>query len=119
VTDLAFSPSDNRFASASEDLTARLWYVGQSALTPIVLDGHLRPVKRVKFAPTGQLLLTTSWDGNLRIWDIPSGDRLLAAARASMTRCTTVEQAQMLGLTASTDAQKRALSHVLGMSCRP
>ena len=72
VLDVAFDPSGQRIATASQDTTARVWDAlsGRSVLR---LEGHEGDVKSAEFSPDGQRILTASSDGTARIWDAESG----------------------------------------------
>ncbi|MEM9571702.1 MAG: TIR domain-containing protein [Pseudomonadota bacterium] len=41
-----------------------------------VFRGHRDSVSDVVYAPDGETLLTTSWDGTAKIWDVTTGDML-------------------------------------------
>ncbi len=67
VTEAVFSPDGSRFASASDDWTARIWSsVGRGA--PVILSGHTAPVLDVDWSPDGAYLATSSGDKTARIW---------------------------------------------------
>src|SRR5271165_4458557 len=40
------------------------------------LTGHKRFVAALAFSPNGQQLATGSWDGTVKLWDVPSGREL-------------------------------------------
>ena len=44
-----------------------------------VLQGHTGAIMNARFAHTGYLLATWSWDGSTRLWDAASGDPLATA----------------------------------------
>jgi WD40 repeat protein len=71
ITAAAFSPDGQRIATASTDMTTRLWNAN-GAPGPI-LRGHTGPVRSVAFAPDGRLIVTGSDDKTVRIWDATSG----------------------------------------------
>jgi WD40 repeat protein len=68
----AFSPDGALLATASYDLTARLWDLatGRAART---LTGHEAGVYKVAFSPDGALLATASYDRTARLWDPATG----------------------------------------------
>src|SRR5262249_53515423 len=47
-----------------------------------LLEGHHADVVGVAFSPTGNLLVSTSWDGTTRLWDPASGRQLVVASGA-------------------------------------
>ena len=77
MTDLAWHPNEQLFAAAHNDgnitLVDRRFGKGQT------LRGHTMLVTRVMFNPSGQVLVSTSWDGTSRFWDAGSGQPLLTA----------------------------------------
>ena len=60
-----------------------VWNVRRGDLTS-VLQGHTGYVVAARFAHSGYLLATSSWDGTTRLWDGASGEPL-AMARVSAT----------------------------------
>lgn len=79
VRAIVFSHDDKYLASASEDHTVKIWSLktGECEQT---LRGHKDSVKDVKFAPNSRLLASCSLHpsdgGQVRIWDVESGDCL-------------------------------------------
>ena len=80
---IAFSPDGTRIASAEKgpsdsvkDCDARVWdaATGHCLAT---LEGHSKGIMSVAFSPDGQRLVTTSWDGTVRIWEAQNGKELL------------------------------------------
>jgi WD40 repeat protein len=69
---VAFSPDQNKLASASVDTTVRLWDVAIGELKQ-TLDGHTARVMSVAFSPDGRTLLSASSDKTARLWDAESG----------------------------------------------
>lgn len=68
IAALALSPDGSTLASASWDLTVRLWPLAGGA--PRVLDGHTQNVNGVAFAPDGRTLISVSYDQSVRIWPL-------------------------------------------------
>ncbi len=76
ATSLAFSPSDARLASASDDETVILWDVAsRQPLTP-VLAAHTDGVTCVAFSPDGSFLASGSDDKTVILWDTASRQQL-------------------------------------------
>jgi eukaryotic-like serine/threonine-protein kinase len=75
ITFLAFSPDNERIATASKNKTAILWDAasGRELLT---LKGHTSFVLCVTFSPDGQLLATSSDDNTVKLWDAATGREL-------------------------------------------
>jgi WD40 repeat protein len=72
VNAVAFSPSGMLVASASDDMTVRLWNtVSGQASRP--LKGHTSVVMAVVFSPDGKLVASASDDKTIRLWDAASG----------------------------------------------
>lgn len=78
VLDFDFNPfNDNMIASASEDMTVKVWGIPEGGLTanietPLVdLHGHSRRVSLLRFSPTtANLLASVGGDNTVKLWDI-------------------------------------------------
>jgi WD40 repeat protein len=70
---LAYS-RDGRIATAGADRTVRVW--SPAGGRPVVLDGHKDEVTSVVFTGDGARVLSTSFDGTLRLWDARTGAAL-------------------------------------------
>jgi eukaryotic-like serine/threonine-protein kinase len=75
ITFLAFSPDNERIATASKDKTAKVWdaATGRELLT---LKGHTSFVLCVAFSPDGKRIATSSDDNTVKVWDAATGREL-------------------------------------------
>ena len=72
VNYLAFNPSGKVLASASTDLTIKLWNL-ETKSSIKTLKGHEHEVSGLAYLPTGDFLLSCSRDSTIRVWDTQSG----------------------------------------------
>lgn len=84
VMSLAFDPTGQFLASASNDRTVRIWRV-QTRNTTAVLTGHNGPVNALAYSPDGLRLVTGGADGLLNLWDVARG-AVIATARPNPQR---------------------------------
>ncbi len=71
---LGFDPGGRWFATAGQDMTARLWDLQCPTTEPRVLRGHTGEVYKLAFDPSGRWLATTSADRTARLWDLRDPD---------------------------------------------
>jgi coronin-1B/1C/6 len=84
VLDFEWNPFDDSIlASASEDMTVKIWKIPDGGLTsnmtdPVVdLHGHNRKVTLLRFHPTASnVLASTSGDQTVKLWDIQKGTEI-------------------------------------------
>jgi WD40 repeat protein len=83
----AWHPEGELIAAASEDANVYLFST-RSGATHTVMRGHQAAVVHAAFVPSGNMLLTSSYDGTSRLWDVWTGRELLrwSGAAGSFSR---------------------------------
>ncbi|MEL7338101.1 MAG: WD40 repeat domain-containing protein, partial [Planctomycetota bacterium] len=84
VTDLAYSHDGAWLASASRDATVRIWPVDTAAFpaeqsdvqSTHVLRGEKIAVLCVNFSPDSKRIVSSGYDGTVRIWSVATGELL-------------------------------------------
>lgn len=72
IRDLAFSPNDNKFVTASDDATLKIFDFS-GGIEESNLTGHNWDVKSVDWHPTKGLLVSGSKDHQVKLWDPRTG----------------------------------------------
>jgi U4/U6 small nuclear ribonucleoprotein PRP4 len=72
VCRIAFHPSGNFLASASEDTTWRLWDI-RTGQELVMQEGHSKEVYAVSFNEDGSLIASGGLDSTGLVWDVRSG----------------------------------------------
>jgi eukaryotic-like serine/threonine-protein kinase len=76
ITDIAWSPTDNRIASSSTDYTVQIWdaTTGQH---PLIYRTHSWYVWTLAWSPDGKRLASGEPDGTIQVWDAATGQTFL------------------------------------------
>jgi WD40 repeat protein len=69
VNAVAVDPRGGRLASAGSSV--RLWDLSTGKQGP-VLHGHAGRIMSLAFGPDGRQLATASFDGTVKVWDLPN-----------------------------------------------
>ena len=77
VNGVAFSPDGKHVATASSDMTAKVWTTTNGHLV-LTLRGHTARINGIAYSPDGTRLATISEDGTARQWDALGGQELLS-----------------------------------------
>lgn len=72
VRGIAFSPSDLKFASCSDDSTIKVWDF-PTCKSEVTMTGHGGDVKSCDWHPTKAVLASGSKDGLVKVWDAKTG----------------------------------------------
>ncbi|MEI7684070.1 MAG: WD40 repeat domain-containing protein [Planctomycetota bacterium] len=76
-------------ASASEDLTGKLWDVAASKES-VGLKGHTKTVHAIALSPDGKTVATASADGSLKVWNVVDG-KDVATIKSTETETSVVD----------------------------
>lgn len=70
-TQVAFSPDGSLVVSGAYK-TVKLWDATSGYRLVAVGQGHTEPVADVAFSPDGTILASASYDGTIRLWEVPA-----------------------------------------------
>jgi len=91
VRAITFPASGSRFATASDDRTAKVWDTKSGKV--LLTVRHPRSVTSAAFSADGRRLMTTVDDQGAKVWEVPIREEFFLAARARVTReCLTKEE---------------------------
>lgn len=85
VSFVTFDAQGRRVASASTDLTARVWPLDGPGL-PTILRGHRKHVRSARFSPDGTMLVTASLDSTARVHRLGQAGDAIALHHGSELR---------------------------------
>ena len=77
---VAFSPNGSRIASASEDMTVKIWDA-KSGAEIFTLQGHKDHLTSVVFNAKGDRIASASKDNTIKVWDVETGKELFTLMR--------------------------------------
>jgi WD40 repeat protein len=83
VASVAFSPSDDELLVADGDATARI--LPASGGQPTLLRGHTDIVNDARFSPKGDLIVTSSDDGTVRVWQTATNGTVATLAASGFS----------------------------------
>ena len=119
INAVVFSPDGQLVASASGDMTVRVWEITTGQCYS-VLEGHSNLVNAVVFSPDGQLVASASYDCTVRVWEIATGQcRSVLEGHSSVVKAVVFSPDGQLVASASHDCTVRIWKIVIGQGqCR-
>ena len=75
ISCISFSPITGQVVSGSWDQTVRTWDVYSRSKSSEVLE-HTSEVLAIAFSPNGQVLASTTLDGNISFWSVETGNSI-------------------------------------------
>jgi WD40 repeat protein/DNA-binding CsgD family transcriptional regulator len=77
-TSVRYSPDNARLAIGGEDGTTTIWDLA-SRNSLLTLKGHNQRIDQLNFSPDGKLLVSTSDDRSLVVWNTETGQKLFSS----------------------------------------
>jgi WD40 repeat protein len=74
LSDFAFSPDGEQFASAATDRMVKVWNTRSGELEK-TFEGHSGHVLTIAWSPDGRTLASGSGDKQVKLWDLESGEQ--------------------------------------------
>jgi len=87
ITDSAFHPDSQRFATSGKDGTVRVWKLPAAAVT---MPGHTAQIRGVASATTGLWAATIADDMTTRLWNRTGGSQLQLGNHTQPLRAVTI-----------------------------
>lgn len=107
ISAVAISPSGDTMASASVDLTIKLWHCGKNDASKgslWTIKAHEKDINYLSFSPDGQHLASASQDRTAKIWNCASGRQVsVLSGHKRGIWCVKFSQAEDLIATCSAD----------------
>jgi WD40 repeat protein len=103
MTTVAWHPDGNLLAAGGSDPRIQIWDVNARRKLS-VLEGHFEHVTKVIFHWSGEMLLSASWDGSVRLWQ-PSPGRLLMQLPVAGWYGISAENNRWMGVVSATNFQ--------------
>ena len=69
VITLSFSPDSSRLCSGSSDRSISIWNCGDGKVVQRIKEVHDHAVDSVEWASNGRVILSSSYDKKMKIWD--------------------------------------------------
>jgi polyadenylation factor subunit 2 len=104
IRDLAFAPHDNKFVTASDDATLKIFDFGSGTLETTI-TGHNWDAKTVDWHPSKGLLVSGSKDHQVKLWDPRNGGRCLTTLHGHKNTISKVAFEKTRGLVLATCAR--------------
>gem|GEM_PF-2167272 len=73
ILSLRFCPTSSRLAVGSTNSLITIWDVAENKLL-FSLQQHMGPVEQIAWTPDGEIILSGSFDGVVRLWNARTGD---------------------------------------------
>ena len=80
VLSVALSPDGKRLLSCDGGGIIKLWNIpesGEHLEAYQTLSGHLKGITHAEFIDSGKRIITSSYDGTIRVWDVAQGKELV------------------------------------------